>query len=110
MAITHAQSGEAVDVRPYGSSLSEHRTSTLAKSKDAEIIRLVLPAGKEIEQHSAPGQIILQCLEGQVVFTAKGQDTELSTGHLLYLESSEPHSLRAGADSSLLLTILLPQK
>lgn len=38
------------------------------------------------------------------------QELELESGSLLYLNANEPHSVRAVEDSSLLLTILLPQK
>jgi quercetin dioxygenase-like cupin family protein len=69
MAIPHAQSGEVIDIRPLGSALAQARTSTLAKTKALEIIRLVIPAGKDIPGHKAQGEITVQCLEGRVAFT-----------------------------------------
>lgn len=71
------------------------------------LIRLVLPAGKEIEQHSVPGEITVQCLEGNAVFSTGQSECELTGGKLLYLKSSENHALRAIEDASLLVTILL---
>jgi hypothetical protein len=55
-----SQSGDVVDVRPLGPSLA----TTLVKSKTLEILRLVVPAGKEIPCHDVPGEIVVQCLEG----------------------------------------------
>lgn len=110
MAIPYAQPGEVVDIQPLGTALTEHTSRTLVKTDDLEIIRLILPAGKEIATHTAPGRITVQCLEGRVGFTTMGNDLELEAGHLLYLNANEPHSVRAADDSSLLLTILLPQK
>ena len=106
MALNHAKPGEIIDVSPFGDDLSKQTTQTLAQSEAAEIIRLVLPAGKNIATHSAAGQIIVQCIEGQVSFTTMGNDRILTTGDLLYLSPGEPHSVKSLDDSSLLLTIL----
>ena len=106
MAIHHAGPGELIDIRPLGTALANEKTHALVKTDDLEIIRLVLPAGKEIPSHRAPGRLIVQCLEGRVMFSAMGSDLDLQTGHLLHLPANEPHSLRAVEASSLLLTIL----
>lgn len=110
MAIPHAKSGEVIDIRPLGTALDQTRTTTLAKTETLEIIRLVVPSGKEIPTHQAPGEITVQCLEGRVVFTAAGESQELSMGEILYLASEVPHSVRGIEDASILLTILLGQK
>ena len=55
----------------------------------------------------AKGEIIVQCLEGKIGFTACGKTNELEAGHLLYLPAGEPHSLQGIEDGSLLVTILL---
>ena len=108
MAIPHANTGELVDVRPLGAALSSAKTTTLVKTKAFEILRLVVPAGKEIPTHAAPSEISVQCLEGRVEFTVGGKTQELSAGQLLYLSTAAPHSLKGVQDSSLLVTILLP--
>jgi quercetin dioxygenase-like cupin family protein len=110
MAIPHAQPGEIMDVRPLGATLAGHKTHTLARTDHLELIRLVLPAGKEIATHTAPGQITIQCLEGRVAFSTMGKELELEAGRLFYLNAHEPHAVRAVEDSSLLLTILLPRE
>jgi quercetin dioxygenase-like cupin family protein len=107
MAIAHAKSGEIIDVRPLGAALANTKTTTLAKTGDLEILRLVVPAGKEIPTHQAPGEISVQCLEGKVAFTAEGRTQELSAGQLLYLSTGKPHALKGLQDSSVLVTILL---
>ena len=107
MATHHAQPGEVVDVRPLGSALADSKTTTLFKTENVEAVRIVMPAGKEISEHEAPGEIIVQCLEGKVAFTALGKTTELDAGQLMYLASEEPHSVKCIEDASFLLTILL---
>jgi quercetin dioxygenase-like cupin family protein len=107
MAIPHSQPGELVDVRPLGPALADTKTRTLFKTDNVEAVRIVMPAGKEISEHEAPGEIIVQCLEGKVAFTAMGKTTELETGRLMYLAAEEPHSVKCIEDASFLLTILL---
>jgi quercetin dioxygenase-like cupin family protein len=106
MSISHLQSGEVVQLS-LGPLLGSAKTTTLVKTADLELIRLVLHAGKNIPLHNAPGEITVQCLEGRVAFTATGQTQELTTGQLLYLTTAEPHALKAIEDSSLLVTLLL---
>lgn len=109
MAIPHAQPGEVVDVRPLGPSLETAKTSTLIRTNDLEVIRLIVTADKEIPTHSAPGELIVQCLEGKVGFACLGQSHELEPGQILFLPAGVPHSVRGIDDGSLLLTILLPR-
>lgn len=110
MAIPHAQPGEPIDVSPLGAALAATQTHTLIRSPAAELVRMVLPAGKELKEHRAPGEIIVQCLEGRVVFTTMGKSEELTAGRLLLLPAGEPHAVRASENSSFLLTILFPQQ
>jgi len=107
MAVPHAQPGEVIDVGPLGSDLTGTRTTALLKGERIEVIRLVMPAGKELAEHKAPGEIVVHCLEGAIAFTALGKTEELTAGKLLYLNPGEPHSVRALEDSSFLLTIAL---
>jgi quercetin dioxygenase-like cupin family protein len=107
MAIEHAKPGEVVDVRPLGAALADSKTHTLFKTKNLEVVRLVMPAGKEISEHEAPGEITVQCLEGKIAFTALGGTEELEAGQMLYLAAEEPHSVKCIEDASFLLTILL---
>lgn len=107
MALTHAQPGEVVDVQPFGAKISDARTTTLLKTDSVEVVRIVMKAGKEISKHEAPGEIVVQCLEGKIAFTALGKTRELEAGRLLYLNAKEPHSVECIEDASFLLTIML---
>ena len=106
MAISHAQAGEVIDIRPLADKLSQTKTHTLLKTEQLEVLRLVLPAGKIIAEHKAPSDITVQCLEGSVKFTAPGGIQTLQAGHMLYLTAAEPHALEAVSDSSLLVTLM----
>src|ERR1017187_778514 len=65
MALTHAQSTELIDIRPFGCNLGRELTRTLVKTDTLEIVRLVMRAGKVYEGHKVPGEITVQCLEGR---------------------------------------------
>jgi quercetin dioxygenase-like cupin family protein len=106
VAILHAQSGEVVDVRPLGSELPNATTRALIMNKHFEVIRMILPAGKEIPEHQAKGEIIVHCLEGLIHFNTSEEEVKLGGGQLLHLNAGEPHALRAVEDSSVLLTIV----
>jgi quercetin dioxygenase-like cupin family protein len=109
MSIPHAKSGEVVQLA-LGGDLAGSKTATLVKTADLELIRLVLPADKEIPSHKAPGEITVQCLEGRVAFTAHGETHELTAGQLLYLAAGESHAVKGIENSSLLVTLLLKSK
>lgn len=110
MAVPHAQSGDIISVRPLGAALAEAKTVALVKTKHLEVLRLVLPRDKYLPRHEAPGEVTLQCLEGQVRMDLGERVVELSAGALLYLRAHQPHDVRALQDSTILATLLLPQE
>jgi quercetin dioxygenase-like cupin family protein len=107
MAIPHADPGQVIDVSPMGPALHGAVTKTIIKTPRLEVIRLVVPAGKEIPTHRVAKEITVQCLEGRVAFTAGGRTQDLRSGQMLYLSGEEAHSVRGLEDASLLVTILL---
>ena len=108
MAIPHALPGEVIDIRPLGPALSGATTTALIKTDRIEVIRLIVPRGKEIHTHKTRGEVIVQCLEGRISFTTRGVTHELEGGRLLYLEREQDHSLSGIDDSSILVTIVFP--
>jgi quercetin dioxygenase-like cupin family protein len=109
MAIPHARPGEVIDVRPLGPALAGARTTALVKTESLEVIRLVIPRGKEIPTHKTRGETTVHCLEGRAAFTTGGITPELGAGQLLYLQGEQPHSVLGLDDASLLVTITFPR-
>jgi quercetin dioxygenase-like cupin family protein len=107
LSIKHANPSEVIHLQPLGPKIGNTKTYTLFKTDMMEAIRLVLPAGKHIAEHKAPGEITVFCLEGRVKFTTKVEARELVAGDLLYLTAAEPHAVEAAEDSTVLVTILL---
>jgi quercetin dioxygenase-like cupin family protein len=107
MALEHAESGEVMGVGPFGRDLPTKMTTALFKSRDLEVIRLVLLAGKSLPPHKVPGDITVQCTEGTVDVTADGRSHVLQAGQLLYLSGGVLHGVTALTDASALVTIAL---
>ena len=107
MALAHASAGEALDVRPLGPALPGARTTALFKSRDLELIRLVLAAGKSLPPHKVPGEITIQCLEGRLRIDLDGGSGILEAGELMFLAGGETHAVAALSDASALVTVVL---
>ena len=107
MAITHAASGELINVRPLGAALRQTNSSTLVRADHLEVFRFMLVAGKTAPDHKASGAITIQCLEGEVELEAHDRTQILLPGNMVYLADAEPHTVKALKDSSLLVTVLL---
>lgn len=107
MALQHAQPLDVIDVRPLGAGLRDAVTSSLLKTQALQLMRLVLPAGQGLPEHSVPGSITVQCLEGETVVKTSSRTCNLRAGDLVVLDGSEPHAVKATLDSTLLVTILL---
>jgi len=107
MAQVHAQSGQVVSVRPFGDRLGSVRTTAILKADQLEVVRVVLPAGKGLPEHSAPGEITVQCIEGRIEFRIPAALHVLEAGDFIHLRANEPHALHAQIDSSALLTMCI---
>jgi quercetin dioxygenase-like cupin family protein len=106
MAIHHATPGEIVDVRSLAGDLKHTASTTIVKADQLQDFRYVLLKDKVFAEHSVPGAITVQCLEGVVEFTAAGQKQLLRTGRLVYLGEGTPHTLKGVEDASVLVTIV----
>lgn len=107
MALPHAQSGQIVSVRPLGERLSGTPTAAILKAGQLEVMRVVLPAGKSMKEHQAPGEATVQCIEGVVEFSSEEGSQRLHAGDFVHLAPRALHSLRAVESASLLVTMCL---
>jgi quercetin dioxygenase-like cupin family protein len=106
MSLHHAQSGEIIDVRPYGATVKQEIPKTLVKTPRLQVFRYVLLAGKEFAEHKVSGGITVQCIEGVVLFTAHEKTQILRAGQLVFVARNVPHALKGVEDASVLVTIV----
>ncbi|EHR70685.1 hypothetical protein BurJ1DRAFT_1825 [Burkholderiales bacterium JOSHI_001] len=107
MAISHTAPGQPVDALPTGSSDSPERTSALFKSKDLEVMRLILKSGSSLPPHKVPGEITIHCLAGSISVTASGATHILRTGQLSFLLGNTVHDVVALEDTVALVTVAI---
>lgn len=107
MALQHAASGERIALRRGADDIANFTSVALAKTEHMELIRLLLPKGKDLPEHFVDGEISLVCLEGEMLVKAYGKDVMLRPGEMIWLEGRVPHAVVANEDSVGLLTILL---
>ena len=110
MAQIHAESGQVVRVMALGEKLSEAKTTALLKAEQLEVLRVVLPSGKSMKEHRAPGDLTVHCLEGSIECHLHDAKHVLEPGDFIHLKRGVPHSLHALRDASALVTMVLNSK
>jgi len=103
MANENVESVTVIDLSQESSGTAE----VLLNSAVLKIVRLTIPAGKQIPEHTAPGPITVHCLKGIVDFTSGGQTHRLAGNQVLVLPHRSPHSLVGIEAASVLVTIVL---
>ena len=107
MATHHASSGELLHFRPLSAPLDGTQSTTLLRDEQLKVMRLVLPAGKELPEHAVDGPITMYCLQGAIDVTAHGSCKTMRAGDLMYLARKVPHALRATEDAFMLVSIVV---
>ena len=107
MALTHANHGQLIDLKPLADGSADSPSTSLIKTEQLQLMPVVLRSGQRLPEHKVAGEISIQCLAGHVRLVLPGQQMPLAAGQLVVLRGSEPHALLAEADSSLLVTLVL---
>jgi quercetin dioxygenase-like cupin family protein len=105
MIIPQVIPGEVLSLHPQGQRLTDVKTVTLVRFEDFEMRRVVVHAGEEEPSSEAFGEVVILCLEGEVVISTTEGVKDLQPGELLYVTPSNPHAVRGKAPASLLLVI-----
>ena len=109
MALPHAQHLDVIGVRPLGEALADAVSTSLIKTERLQLLHLVLPAHREVQEHRVDDECTLHCLEGEVEVVTGTVTKRLRAGELVVLPALQPHALRARSDSAVLMTLLLRQ-
>jgi quercetin dioxygenase-like cupin family protein len=108
MAIEHAASGQVVNILQAAEQPAQARSTAVCKTRDLEVMLMVLPAGRSLPPHHVRGDITVQCLEGEVELLADGEPRLLGPGQFLWLAGGVQYGIKALLDSSLLVTMAMP--
>ena len=86
-------------------SVSGRRAEILIKTDDLRVLLVTMRAGASLAEHSAPGTITIQVVEGTMLVEAEGSIHEMGAGSLVSLAAGVRHSVTARTDGAFLLTI-----
>ena len=107
MALPHAVLMDVIRVAPLGPGRADAVSTSLIKTARVQLLHLVLPARKDMPEHHVDDECTIHCLEGDVEVETPGGTRRLGPGELVVLPAQQRHSVRARADSALLVTLLL---
>ncbi|MDE6809299.1 MAG: cupin domain-containing protein [Muribaculaceae bacterium] len=65
---------------------------------------LAFKAGQKLDTHTAPAEVMVTVLEGEIEFTMLDKPHTLTVGQFLLMGEAVPHSVVAKADSKVMLT------
>ena len=84
---------------------SGRRSITLLKTPTLRVVLVTMRAGTELHEHTAPGVITMQVLQGRLLVIVGDEELEMAAGDLIALKEDTHHAVRAVEDGAFLLTI-----
>ncbi len=84
---------------------SGRRAETLLKTPSLRVVLITMRAGTEIRDHTAPGPITVQPLQGRFALVVDGEALEIAPGAVVALAERTHHAVRAIETGAFLLTI-----
>ena len=72
------------------------------------VVLVGFKAGQALETHIAPAEVMVNVLEGEIEFTMNGKSNTLRAGEFLLMGADVPHSVKAIADSKMMLVKVKP--
>lgn len=103
--LVSADLGALIDAAPAAP--ERPQTKRVFQGEGATMVRLTFEAGQEMREHSTNAPLIVQVLEGDVLFTIGEDRFELTTGSILHVAPSVRHALEARTEAHLLLTLCM---
>lgn len=81
------------------------RAETLLKTDGLRLVLVTMRAGTLLDEHDAPGPVVLQGLRGSLELLLADEVHPLEPGTVVALAPGVRHAVRAVADGAFLLTI-----
>lgn len=79
---------------------------TLAQQPGVGMTLFAFDAGEGVSTHSAPGDAMVQVLEGEARITIDGVENHLTAGQIIIMPAGVPHAVRAVTPFKMLLTVV----
>lgn len=72
-------------------------------NENGEVVLLAFKAGQKLDTHTAPAEVMVNVLEGEIEFTMIDKPHTIKAGEFLLMGAGVPHSVMAKADSKVML-------
>lgn len=95
----------AAEFPPDPESKARHRAEILVKSDTLRVVLITALDGGMLHEHSAPGPITVQVLEGAFTLTIDGDPRVLEAGEIAIVAPGVRHAVECENAGSFLLTI-----
>lgn len=80
----------------------------IMENENGSIALVAFKAGQKLDTHTAPFEVMVTVLEGDIEFTMNGIPRNIKSGEFLLMGADVPHSLRANSDAKFMLTKIKP--
>ena len=87
-----------------------HRQAGLAHRGSMRVLLFAFEPGGRLPEHRAPGHVMIHCLRGALEVEAAGGSHRLGPGDAVLVDPDVPHSVRAAAESDMLVTVSLDRE
>ena len=84
-----------------------HRQITIFHRAPIAHVLFAFEPGGKLAEHTAPGEVTIHVLEGELHVQAEGREHRMRAGSILILGKDVPHDVRAAQTSAMLLTVHL---
>lgn len=78
------------------------------ENSNGGVVLLALKAGQGLTPHTAPAELMVTVLEGEIVFTMIDEPHTIKAGEFMLVGAGVVHSVAANADSKVMLTKVRP--
>lgn len=93
------------EIPPDPESEARHRAEILVKTDTLRVVLVTMLSGGFMHDHTAPGPITIQVLQGVMNVSVEGEPRSISAGELISLAPGIVHSVEGVEDGAFLLTI-----
>lgn len=73
------------------------------KNSNGGVALVGLKAGQELTNHTAPFEVMVNVLEGEIDFTMNNYTTTMIGNNFILMGANVPHSVKANKDSKIML-------
>lgn len=72
------------------------------------VVLVAFKEGQKLDTHTAPAEVMVNILEGEIEFTMLDKVNTLRSGEFLLMGADVPHSVKAKSDSKMMLIKIRP--